>query len=451
MKKILFILWLSVAFNAGAQIKTYLSDERPFRPDPEKGFVSYFNEWNDFLLFRRMENTEQIFGLILTAEEEIVLTSDLRVATQVGDNHFTLAGLALAGRNLTAFVQSHNTLTGRNVMAMQAVDNKGGLTSEGMLVGYFDFKSPDDPGIWHIASSPDRKHIALIAQLPYEEGKARMFRYFFMNENLTITHKGEFSAGKGQGPLQLSQFLPSDSGELYLIARGREDRHNYPVVLKASVQSGSCSEVPLTPLVKAGYCQSYQAKINASGHLIIAGYITEERQPAPDGLRSGSWYYDASVSPDVTVNTFARPVAGLNAHQLLFNGNTYFLTGMSASGIAVTGFSYTGSAKFDRFIARAAPEDKLLAGVAAGILQQQLCLVYNTVPGLGGTAKGRSLNGQQLMLNMIDNDGNQSPAGDFTKEAGEGTAALPGYFSASPEHILFPLRTKEGVRVITFR
>jgi len=449
MKKVLFILWLSAAFNARAQIKAYLSDEQPFRPDPEKGFVSYFNEWNDFLLFRRTENTEQIFGLMLTADEEIVLTSDLRVATQVGDNHFTLAGLALAGRNLTAFVQSHNLLTGRNVMAMQAVDNKGGLTSEGMLVGYFDFKSADDPGIWHIASSPDRKHIALIAQLPYEEGKARMFRYFFMNENLTITHKGEFSAGMGQGPLQLSQFLPSDAGELYLIARGTEDRHNYPVVLKASIQSGTCSELPLNPLVKTGYCQSYQAKINASGHLIIAGYVTEERQPG--SFCSGSWYYDASVSQDVTVNTFARPVAGLSAHQLLFNDNTYFLTGISAAGIIVTGFSYTGSSKFDRFIARIAPDDKLLAGVATGILQQQLCLVYNTVPVFGGTVKDKSLNRHQLMLAMIDNNGSQSPAGDFSKEAGEDAAALPGYFSASPEHILFPLRTKGGVKVITFR
>ena len=451
MRRFFLVVFFLCGLRAGAQFKVSVSAARPFKPNAEKGFFSYSNEWNDFLLFKRIENTEQIFGLVMTDDaDEILLTSDLRVATQVGDNHFTLAGLALAGRNLTAFVQSHNRVTGRNVMAMQAVDNKGGLTSEGMLVGYFDFRAPDDPGLWHIVSSPDRQHIALIAQLPHEQGKPQQFKYFFINENLTITHKGDFSiAGTENDPLRLRYFLASDKGELYLLTEGDARNFYFPAIYSVSVQTEQCNPMPLRG-AGAGQmeCGAFRAVVDAEGQLTVAGYLRKGGQ-AP-AVAVGAWSFSASGNQGLRTGLFEKPVAVLDAADLLTNGGFSFLIGRVSSGFHVTGLDADGNKKFELPVKRGTgsaaegtgvdlfnPE----SGIAAGIIGQKLCLVYND----------RTAGGPSPLLLAVGADGRPDSPQDLGREVGANALLLPAFFSANADHIVVPAQTEAGVRIVTIR
>jgi len=434
LKRFFLIILILGSLKLNAQFKPFVSTAKPFVLETGTEFLSYSNEWNDFLLFGRDEHTEKVYSLLMTDEnDELVITSNIRVATQVEDNHFSLAGLALAGRNLTAFVESRNFKTGRNVMAMQAVDNKGGLTSEGMLVGYFDFAKAEQPGTWHISSSPDQKSIALIAQLPHVPNAADKFMYFFINENLTITHKGEFSAGGvNDKPLKLKQFLTSDKGELYLIAEGVKGKGHFPIVYKANLSGDLAAELPVG--LSGGQYQSgsYKGNINPEGELVLAGYLENGNPLKP----CGTWSFNSS-GPQIRINLFEKTLKFSGADQnfevlnVLFNKETYFLVGKSKNQIHVNGFDTNGSRKFDILLNA---DLNTSSGMASGILQDQLCLLYNQ-PSLSATA--------------ISNNGIVSSPEKYTSLSDK--AVYPQFFIANENHIAVISKTGEEVSVITFR
>lgn len=470
MKRFLFTILILGSLNVAAQDKTGLSapvvsETKQFALKTGIDFLSYSNPQNDFMLVGRMENTEKIYSLVMTDDaDEIITVSNIRVATEVGDNHFRLAGLALAGSNLTAFVESHNRQTGRNVMAMQAVDKNGGLTSEGMLVGYFDFVKAENPGLWHIASSPDQKKIALIAQLPYEAGKPERLKYFFMDENLTMLNTGEFSVSgpdaktAGYKGLQINNFLVSDKGELYMVAKGSAESHQFPLVYKGLVGSDHCKTVPLAVSDAAYESAGYRAKISNDGALILAGYFQKKDHTGGHGeLIQGSWNFK-ETDKDVRFNNFDHPVAGLRAESLVPGKDSYFLLGCSPAGIHVTGFDIEGLKKFDLPVDRnlmagmsmhdhAASAPKPEEGIACGILDNQLRLFYNDLAGkyktdgTGLVTVGLSVNKEGLASAPVVFDGLNS----------DGAMVLPQFFSANADHIRILAATENGVKVITFR
>ncbi|WP_285057883.1 hypothetical protein [Pedobacter ginsengisoli] len=461
---ILGSLHLAAQHKAAPSYTPVVSAAKQFALKPGMDFLSYSNPQNDFMLIGRMENTEKIYSLIMTDDaDEIVTASNIRVATEVGDNHFKLAGLALAGSNLTAFVESHNRQTGRNVMAMQAVDKNGGLTSEGMLVGYFDFVKADHPGLWHIASSPDQKKIALVAQLPYEPNKPERFKYFFMDENLTMTHTGEFSVDNehakvaGYQGLPVTGFLVSDKGELYLIAAGSAENHHFPYVYKGTVGSDQCVTVPVGAMGGDDECGSYRATVKPSGDLIIAGYF--QKKGGTDGmaaLTSGSWNFSSSEQ-GIKSNAFGAPVPALTADQLLTAKDTYYLVGCSRAGIHVSGFNAAGGKKFEVPVARdlmagmamhdhsggkAKPEE----GIASGVLDGRLCLIYNDLSAkykAGGT-------GLAVVGLSVNHDGLVSAPAVYDRLTTENTMLLPRFFSASADHIRVLASAENRIKVITF-
>jgi hypothetical protein len=472
LKRFLFSVLTIGSLNLAAQDKTatlytpVVSDVKQFALKPGIDFLSYSNDQNDFMLLGRLENTEKIYSLVMTDDaDEIVTASNIRVATEVGDNHFKLAGLALAGSNLTAFVESHNRQTGRNVMAMQAVDKNGGLTSEGMLVGYFDFIKADNPGLWHIASSPDQKKIALVAQLPHEPGKPERFKYFFMDENLTMTHTGEFSidnrndkAVAGYQGLQVNNFLVSDKGDLYLISAGSVENHHFPVVYKGVVGSDQCAVIPVGGAALEYESSSYRAKINAEGDLVIAGYFRKEGGTDGMGaLTSGTWNFN-TFKREVKLNAFENPVPELTSDRLLSGKDTYFLVGCSRAGIHISGFNATGDQKFeipvvrdlmagmtmhDHVNSKAKPEE----GIASGVLDDKLCLIYNDLAGkykAGGT-------GLVTVSLSVSFEGLMGAPVVYDNLAAENTMLLPQFFTANADHIRVLASAESAVKVITFR
>lgn len=472
MKPFLFFALIFGSLHLAAQHKAatsytpIVSAAKQFALKPGIDFLSYSNQQNDFMLIGRMENTEKIYSLIMTDDgDEIVTASNIRVATEVGDNHFKLAGLALAGSNLTAFVESHNRKTGRNVMAMQAVDKNGGLTSEGMLVGYFDFVKADHPGLWHIASSPDQKKIALVAQLPHELNKPERFKYFFMDENLTMTHTGEFTINNqndktaaGYQGLQISNFLVSDKGALYLIAAGSAESHHFPVVYKGMAGSDQCVPLPVGGAAGDYECGNYRAMVNPAGDLIIAGYFQKKGGTGGmDALTSGSWIFNAS-GQGIKLSAFETPAPVLTADHLVSGRDTYFLVGCSRAGMHVSGFNAAGNKKFEIPVARdlmagmamhdhsgnkARPEE----GIASGVLGDRLCLIYNDLAGkykAGGT-------GLVTVGLFVNNEGLAGAPVVYDSLTADNTLLLPHFFNASADHIRVLASAEDEVKVITFR
>jgi len=453
LKRLFSLALILGSLNLSAQFKPVLSAARPYSSDPGAVFLSYSNEWNDFMLFGRNEHSERIYSLVMTDDaDEISLTSDIRVATQVEDNHFSLAGLALAGRNLTAFVESRNFKTGRNVMAMQAVDNKGGLTSEGMLVGYFDFKDEAHPGKWYIASSPDQKSIALIAQLP-EPGK---FLYYYLGENLTILRKGSFTiSNTGNKVLKLKQFLTSDKGDLFLVAEGSASNKHYPLVYKSAAGSDECVPVPMDIAQVVGESGAYLAAVNPEGALVIAGYL----QSKTAEKSAGTWIFDGYR---LSSQSFASPVQALKVNNLAFGKDVVYLNGQSENSIHVAGFNAAGAGKFNLTIAREHSAGEMhhqhsMAnaelpehGIASGILRDQLCLVYNDPAG----KYKHGADGMVPVAVSVSKTGVLSKPIVYTGlfESSEDNAmVLPRFFSANEDHIRVLANTENGIRVITFR
>ncbi|HMI04335.1 MAG TPA: hypothetical protein VK541_17735 [Pedobacter sp.] len=472
MKQLTFLLLilfgslrLAAQDKAPASYAPIVSAAKQFALKPGIDFLSYSNQQNDFMLVGRLENTEKIYSLVMTDDgDEIVTASNIRVATEVGDNHFKLAGLALAGSNLTAFVESHNRQTGRNVMAMQAVDKNGGLTSEGMLVGYFDFIKADDPGFWHIASSPDQKKIALVAQLPHEVNKPERFKYFFMDENLTMTQTGEFSVGNeyaktaGYQGLPVADFLVSDKGDLYLIAAGSAENRHFPLVYKGVAGSDQCVPVPVAGATIDYECGNYRATVNPAGELIIAGYFQKkDGTGGMDALTSGSWNFITS-GQGIKFSTFETPVPVLSADHLVSGKDTYFLVGCSRAGIHISGFKAEGNKKFEIPVARdlmagmamhdhssskAKPEE----GIASAILDSKLCLIYNDQAGkykTGGT-------GLITIGLSVSNEGLAGTPVVYDSLTADNTLLLPKFYSANADHIRVLASAENEVKVITFR
>jgi hypothetical protein len=458
-KRLFFILLLSGNLASYAQYQATVSSVTPYRVNQEASFSSYANEWNNFLLFKRIENKENIYSLVMTDNDDhIVLTSDLRVATVVENNHFLLAGVALAGRNLTAFVESRNAKTGRNVLAMQAADNKGGLTSEGMLVGYFDSKEPDNAGAWHITSTPDQMHIALIAQLPHETQKPDRFMYYFINENLTITNKGEFAISTTDDTaITVDQFLASDQGDLYVVSNGKNA--GFPTVYKANIRSTEARAIPVnipdTKLSGAGWL----AVINPHGGLNIVGCLKDPSLPVQGNVK-GTWNFETDRPEAVFINNFDQPREALKIKNILFNADTYFAVAEGNHSFQVTGFDTLNHKKFEVLIPHSPNSDQAKKGIAAGILQNKLCLIYNDAVQPSGAgeqhhavASEHGLHNTRLatLTFSISNEGKHDPPIILNHEQGAAKVLSPWYFSAAEDRIVTLLENPEGIRAVAFR
>ena len=419
-----------------------ISEAKIFSLKPVSDFYSFSNDWNDFMVFRHAEkDVATSYSLVMTGRnDEIALASNIRVATQVEDNHFSLAGLALAGRNLTAFVQSHNLVTGRSLMSMQALDNKGGLSSEGMLVGYFDVKDAANAGSWKIASSPDQKHIGLIAQLPYVPGEPERFNYYFINEHLTITHKGEFSIeNAGLHTLQIRDFLCTDQGGFYLTGASLPGNEGYPLVYKAGVGSDSCKVIPVHRKVLGYESGSYQAKLNPQGELVLAGYFQNKGVVEVKKVQTaGIWSFNSSKPKEVNFQPFDLLAERLDVRHLLINGATYFLVGESKSEILVSALGADGTRKFDLSLNRAlnATSSEALPSIVAGILQGKLFLVYG--------------NGKALVALSIDDNGVRKEE-KVLEELKAEDKLLPQFFSGNSDHFRILSASADEIQVITLR
>ena len=440
MKHFLFFLATFWSLTLTAQYKTTVTPVKSWPLITSPDFLSYSNEWNDFLLFPRTEGQEKIYSLLMIdrATDDVHLSSDIRVATQVGDNHFSLAGIALAGRNLTAFVESRNFKTGRNVMAMQAVDNNGGLTSEGMLVGYFDFEKKEQPGTWHISSTPDQKSITLIAQLPQESSGRERFKYFFLNENLTIIHKGEFAVDHAEDEaLRIRQFLPSNEGEMFIIAEGSEKNKWFPHIYKSNIKATGSTELLLNGLDAGDENSDCRGIINRNGELIVAGY--RRKKTIPEGKTSGitgTWMF-SSATGVVKVNAISAASLSLKPLNLICNKDTYFLIGQTATGFYVTGFASDGLKKFDIPVSSnlSVGASKNESWIASGILQGKLCLVYNE---------------SGVKVIAINNEGISEPGATVDNLAGKESSILPAYV-ANDDHILTLSKTESQTKLIFIR
>lgn len=427
LKRLCFALLLGSSLSVAAQYQVTSSTAVPYKINPDASFFSYGNEWNNFLLFKRTENKENIYSLVMTDNDDrIVLTNDLRVATTVEDNHFLIAGVALAGRNLTVFVESRNAKTGRNVLAMQAADNKGGLTSEGMLVGYFDSKEPDNAGAWHITSTPDQMHIALIAQLPHEPGKADRFMYYFMNENLTITHKGEFAVtAADQQAVNVDQFLASDQGDLYILS-GK--KNSFPVAYKGNIRSG---EATVTPVVAGPSLAAaeWMGAIRPGGGLNIIGYLRDKNANTIEH-HTGSWNFDFSHPETLKTTAFEQPVPPSKLKNILFNGAAYFAVSQGKSNFQVLAFDTLGQQQKDHIIPFSKDQNPK-TGMASGLLQGKLCLIYNDPAAIAVS---------------ITNDG------EITKQTikrQDNGILRPGYFSAVTDRIVMLSEQQSTIKAVT--
>ena len=174
-------------------------------------------------------------------------------------------------------------------------------------------------------------------------------------------------------------------------------------------------------------------------------------------LTSGSWSFNSS-GQGVKLSAFDTPVPVLTADHLVSGKDTYFLVGCSRAGIHLSGFNAAGDKKFEIPVARdlmagmamhdhssgkAKPEE----GIASGVLDGRLCLIYNDLAGkykAGGT-------GLVAVGLSVDHEGLISASVVYDSLNADNTLLLPHFFSASADHIRVLASAEDAVKVITFR
>ncbi|MDB5158127.1 MAG: hypothetical protein JWR50_2834 [Mucilaginibacter sp.] len=389
--------------------------------------------------------------------------------------------MQVAGNIIVAFVESHSKKDGKNTLTARSVDNSGNVSSTDLPVGSIDFTKMSNAGTWHTTLTPDKKHIAVIGQLPHEKNMPDKFQYFLLDDNLKEIRKGEFSFTGYTKEISIWNFLASNKGDLFIMSEEFDKSYKYPVVYEYLATSSSANIIPVIIADPDLRVLNYTASVDHAGELIITGYSQQKKAFNVNDIPAvGSWYFNSSKPQEIKTYKFEKPIPALTARNIVYNGDTFFLVGEQYSAdkepsnanalqrlgmednyiyhhndIVVTGFSNDGSKKFDITLNRkwsARNTDNELM-VASGVINNKLAVIFNDQ--YGKYINDEYHRGRKLPVAVtIHNDGLMDAPIHFEKELDVKLSSytlLPFFFSTYNNRMVLLSGNEQTIKTVTFQ
>lgn len=481
MKYILLLFAATVTGTVFGQVKVSKGDiSSGFTLTKQPVFNSYSTETDNYFVTVRQEGFDKINNLIVADNNgKILLNKDISINPGMMNNQYELNGLLVLGNKTLAFVENHNKGELANTLTVRTLNSRGEFDGKDVLIGRMPIVKFSNPGSWAISLTPDKKHVAIIGINPYTKGVPTQVNYFILDADLKETSKGNFNFASETKELRVFDFLASDQNDLYIISRDYDKTYLYPVIYKFTAGTEP-SIIPVMIQEPDLKNLSYTYKVNQKGELVIAGYTQKKSTLQINDVKAvGTWLFNSSNPAEVKTFNFDTPVTNLNATDIVFNGDTFYLVGeqylkekdksdpstfaMAAENynythgdIEVTGFSLNGDKKFDvpinRFKRKVLNTDQALT-FSSGIIDGKLALIYNDQYGKYVDDERYRKDLMLPVATLITNDGLMEAPAHFEKQLDVVVSTYflyPQFFVPNQGKIFVLSGNKESVKVITF-
>lgn len=468
--------------GAQAQVKVTQGNNSPeFKPVKQPRFVSFTNDNANYFIVKRSERMEKINTLIVAGKNgDITTATDLKINRGTFNNESEISSVQVVGNNVVAFVESRSKKDGKNTLTARTVDNNGTVSTTDIPVGSIDFTKMSNAGHWYTALTPDKKHVAVVGQLPHEKDMPDKFQYFLLDDNLKETAKGQFSFAGYTKEISIWNFLASDKGDLYIISEEFDKSYKYPVVYEYLAASSSANIIPVIIADPDLRVLNYITSVDKAGELIVAGYSQQKKAFNVNDIPAvGSWYFNSSKPQEIKTFKFDSPVPALTARNIVYNGDTFFLVGEQYSAekepstgsalqrlsmednytyqhndIVVTGFTNDGTRKFDVTVSRKWPahntDNEFM--IASGVINNKLAVIFNDQYGKYIEDKYHRYDKVPVAV-TIHNDGLMDAPVHFEKELDVKVSSytlLPVFFSSNNGKMILLSGNAQTVKTITF-
>jgi hypothetical protein len=376
-----------------------LPKEFSFKKQPR--FAPLFTDNGYYFEFKNSDGASTTHTLLSVDKSgNIGQVSELKITNGVFNNSYDIHGVYALGNKLFALVENPDKSAGLNRLSIRVIEN-GNITAKDISVGEMEFKKLMNQGNWHVAVTPDHRHLAVVGQMPRDKDEPNRYKYYFLDENFNSISKGELSFAGDEKRVFFNSFLASDKGDFYLIENQFEKGNVYPNVYKSSVNAPKGMIIAVQPSDGAQKIMSWATALNDGGDLILAGYYKKKSGfTVGDEEALGNWWYNLSTG-QMKMGQFEKPVANMNARGLLKNGNTWFLIGeqykadketptqqgqyleenynYKHNDALVTAFDETGAGKFNLTLSKTNVARNFDADLypAFGILNGKLAVIYN--------------------------------------------------------------------------
>lgn len=483
MKYLLLIPALFAGLGALAQVQVVQGNNSPqFSLSKQPEFTSFNTPTANYFVLKRTEHFEKINTLIVADKNGSIITDkEIRVNMGTFNNQSGVKNLLVVNSTPVVFVENHDKNAGKNTLTASTIDANGNISATAITIGSMDFVKMSNAGDWYAALTPDQKHVAVIGKAPYNKGAAVQFSYFMLDDKLQVTSKGNFTFAGNDKNIYVTNFLASDKGDLYLIADDFDKSYKYPMLYKYTI-GGTGSSIPVMIADQGQKNLNYIARLSPQGDLILAGYMQKKRTfSAGDPAAIGTWMFNSSRPAEVKTFNFDKPITNATAHNLVYNGDTWFLVGeqykaekvsTTASGpasmnfeetynythgdIIVTGFTADGSSKkFDLSIARewtAKDFDQDLT-VASGTINNKLAVVFNDQYGKYIDDRYHKFKKLPVAV-LISNAGVMDPPVIFAKELDvlvSSYTLYPQFYNNDPGHLMLLSGNAQSIKTVTFQ
>lgn len=466
-----FIL-ITAAMNAQVTVSTGRAREFSFKKQPL--FSSFATDENYYFHFRRMENA-MTYHTLVTADNKgsIEHMSNLKIDMGVFNNSFNIVGIYAVGNKVYAAVENPNKSAGQNTLSLRPIKD-GEIGLRDVKVGALEFEKLTNQGNWLITVTPDKKHLAVVGQTPREKSEPNRYKYFFLDEALTVLNKGEFTFPDDTKRVYFNHFLASDKGDLYMIRTDFEKGYSFPKVYRASVTTTTGTIIDVQP--EEDKVQTYTPAINSEGDLILAGYYKKKANFVVGDVEAvGSWWYTLSKGK-MQMSPFEKRMTNMTAQGLVKNGDTWFLIGEQYKAIKeaptgslmnveenytyrhndvlVTAFDDAGTKKFDIPLSKNYTARNFDADLypAFGVLNGKLAVVYNDQ--YGKYFPNTSYDSYKLpVLVYITNDGLMEQPVQLAKELqvpGSAYTLYPQIFGAGKNELVLLQGNNESIKSVVF-
>lgn len=434
----------------------------------------------NYYLLKNDENFENRNMLIVSdASGNISTIKEIGISTGTFSNNATLVKILQAEKSLVGLIETRSKASGKNTLSARFIDKNAVVSDADKPLLSMDFTKLNNPGDWYYASSPDKKHIAIVGLKPYEKNQPHQFIYVLLDENLKEISKGNFSANSKHNHIGIFNFLVSDKGTMFIVSEEFDNTYKYPVIYQVIAGKNECTTTPVVIADPTLKNLSYTSAINADNDLVLAGYYQQKKTIGVGDIQAvGNWFFNSSKPQEVKTTGMKSPLENMKALNIVTNGNTLYLIGeqykatlekqtqqqilmrtfnytYEHKNILVTAFDEKGAVKFEIPYGRSEIANNIdyQSAVASGILNNKLALFFNEP--YEKYLANKEYEGYKLpVLVLISNDGLMDAPINFSKElvhARSGYTVYPQWYNSNKNSFSTLSGKDEQIKVITLK
>ncbi|MCE3283671.1 MAG: hypothetical protein K0Q66_2408, partial [Chitinophagaceae bacterium] len=291
MKQLMGLMaMLCCSFLANAQVKVELGNTADITFKKQPKVSSFVAGDKYYFIFKTSEGYNHTFNLAVADKDgHMDYPGEIKFNVGAFNNSFEINAFQAVGNKMLALVENRDKKAGQNRLTLKTVDERGALSATGTEIGSIAYEKMMKPGTWYSAVSPDKKHLAIVAQMPFDKGQPNHFQYYFLDENLKVVQTGKFDM-QHEKELRFHSFYTSDKGDFYFITDDFDKSYRYPIVYKAKAGSTETSVMPATLPEGSAKNLSYTASVNPNGDLLVAGYYQPKAAVVIGDVQAkGSW------------------------------------------------------------------------------------------------------------------------------------------------------------------